>query len=150
MDWRTKKFRQHVEEELKRQLPLPLKLKRCSCCKVEKPIADFQNHRRRKDGKQPWCRPCQNAVMLQWGRDNPEQAAAKSARWAERHPKKKEAHRAVQRAVKKGLLIKTPCEVCGEKKVEGHHDDYDKPLVVRWLCHKHHMELHRLDPDLPT
>lgn len=34
------------------------------------------------------------------------------------------------------------CEICGAK-AEAHHDDYDKPLVVRWLCFKHHREHHK-------
>jgi endogenous inhibitor of DNA gyrase (YacG/DUF329 family) len=35
-----------------------------------------------------------------------------------------------------------PCEVCG-KKGERHHDNYDRPLEVRWLCRTHHSEVHR-------
>ena len=45
--------------------------------------------------------------------------------------------------IQKGILIKQPCEICSELKVEAHHTDYNKPLLVKWLCHKHHMELHR-------
>lgn len=37
-----------------------------------------------------------------------------------------------------GLLVPQPCEVCGETVVDGHHDDYEKPLEVRWLCRSHH------------
>lgn len=44
----------------------------------------------------------------------------------------------VKRAVKSGKLIRQPCEVCGELKAEAHHDDYRKPLDVRWLCQRHH------------
>ncbi len=45
--------------------------------------------------------------------------------------------------VKKGELIEMPCEVCRTtEKVEAHHDDYNKPLDVRWLCRKHHREHH--------
>ena len=45
-------------------------------------------------------------------------------------------------AVESGKLRREPCEVCGNGKTHGHHDDYSNPLVVRWLCHKHHMEFH--------
>lgn len=44
-------------------------------------------------------------------------------------------------AVRNGSLKKKPCEVCGINKVDAHHDDYSKPLDVRWLCKKHHSEL---------
>jgi hypothetical protein len=38
------------------------------------------------------------------------------------------------------------CEVCGKEAVHAHHDQYDEPLKVRWLCrrqhakHQHHRE----------
>jgi len=48
------------------------------------------------------------------------------------------ARRAVSKAIKDGRLIKCPCEVCGDANTEAHHDDYDKPLDVRWLCRSHH------------
>lgn len=53
------------------------------------------------------------------------------------------ARLAVFNAIKSGDLIKLPCEVCGEKKSEGHHEDYNKPLEVIWLCREHHIELHK-------
>ena len=54
-------------------------------------------------------------------------------------------------AVEKGILIASPCEVCGDhgnlkngtSRVHAHHDDYNKPLDVRWLCIKHHREWHK-------
>ena len=52
------------------------------------------------------------------------------------------ARRQVRSAVEAGLLSRLPCEVCGETKVHAHHDDYSKPLDVRWLCQMHHSEHH--------
>lgn len=44
--------------------------------------------------------------------------------------------------LRRGKVEKKPCEICGSLKVQGHHEDYSKPLEVRWLCSKHHQELH--------
>lgn len=54
-------------------------------------------------------------------------------------------------AIKKGILIREPCEVCGAYGIDengknvivAHHDDYNKPLDVRWLCYEHHYEWHK-------
>jgi ribosomal protein S27AE len=46
-------------------------------------------------------------------------------------------------AIKRGELIRGLCEVCGIHKVQAHHDDYSRPLNVRWLCGKHHREFHQ-------
>ncbi len=46
------------------------------------------------------------------------------------------------RAIKTGRLVRGLCEVCGAGEVEAHHDDYAKPLSIRWLCKKHHCEHH--------
>jgi hypothetical protein len=41
-----------------------------------------------------------------------------------------------------GRLKPQPCEMCGSFPVQGHHDDYGKPLAVRWLCPSHHRQHH--------
>jgi ribosomal protein S27AE len=47
-------------------------------------------------------------------------------------------------------LVRGPCEVCGTTlNVHAHHDDYDAPLNVRWLCGKHHSRFHA-KPRLPV
>lgn len=52
------------------------------------------------------------------------------------------AHDIVYQARRKGLLVPKPCERCGAARVEGHHEDYDKPLEVVWLCRKCHTKRH--------
>jgi hypothetical protein len=44
--------------------------------------------------------------------------------------------------LRRGKLKRQGCEVCG-KKAEMHHDDYAKPLDIRWLCRQHHLEIHQ-------
>ena len=45
--------------------------------------------------------------------------------------------------LKRGLIQRKPCKVCGETKAEKHHDDYDKPLEVTWLCRECHLKHHK-------
>lgn len=35
------------------------------------------------------------------------------------------------------------CELCN-KPAEAHHDDYSKPLDVKWLCFRHHRLYHKI------
>jgi len=45
-------------------------------------------------------------------------------------------------AVRQGKIKRQPCEKCHEPNADGHHDDYSKPLDVRWLCRKCHAQHH--------
>lgn len=55
----------------------------------------------------------------------------------------RKAHHAVEEAIKRNKLFRLPCEVCGSSEmVHAHHEDYTKPLDVRWLCVAHHREHH--------
>ena len=65
----------------------------------------------------------------------------KQREYRQRHADRYKAHRLVAYAVKAGRLPKRPCCVCGEE-AEAHHDDYSKPLEVRWLCRVHHVQVH--------
>lgn len=49
-------------------------------------------------------------------------------------------------AIRSGALVRQACEVCGDGRTQAHHDDYSKPLDVRWLCHEHHREWHAMHP----
>lgn len=59
--------------------------------------------------------------------------------WRAEHPERVKAHRLVYVAKRNGTLIPQPC-YCGDRKTHAHHDDYLRPLDVRWLCAKHHRE----------
>lgn len=66
-------------------------------------------------------------------------------KWASYHPIQKAANIMVSNAVRDGRLNKPcKCSICGDenKRLEGHHDDYAHPLVVRWLCRKCHFTWH--------
>ena len=60
------------------------------------------------------------------------------------------ARQIVRMAVVGGILIKQPCAECGALKVQAHHEDYDKPLEVVWLCGPDHHKLHKERGDGPS
>jgi hypothetical protein len=64
--------------------------------------------------------------------------------WIKANPEKRKAQQALQKAVRADKIVRQPCEICGNSKSHGHHDDYSKPLVVRWRCALDHGQLHRL------
>lgn len=52
------------------------------------------------------------------------------------------AQDAVGTALTQGRLVRQSCEQCGHAKAQAHHDDYAKPLEVRWLCVSCHRVWH--------
>lgn len=65
------------------------------------------------------------------------------AEWRRRNPLARWSHVAVASALKRNLIEKKPCEVCGEVKVDAHHDDHSRPLQIRWMCRLHHRQHHQ-------
>ena len=65
----------------------------------------------------------------------------------EKYPQKSKAHRIVYAAIKKGTLVRKPCQRCGSTtRVQAHHHDYSLPLDVHWLCEPcHNLEHHPQD-----
>lgn len=54
---------------------------------------------------------------------------------------------AVRRALKAGTLERQACEACRSPESEAHHDDYSRPLDVRWLCRPCHAVEHTEDDE---
>lgn len=63
-------------------------------------------------------------------------------KYIQANPDKYVARLRVRDALRKGLITKGLCEICGSSKVQAHHEDYSKQLEVRWLCPKHHKRIH--------
>lgn len=127
-------------------------MKTCSKCGVRKPVSKFYT-------RGSVCKECKK-LAEKLRRRNPEtrermriyeherykgqkrrqQALQYQVRGRLNNPGRAAAYSAIRTALLNGSLVKLPCEVCGDTNVQAHHDDYSKPLDVRWLCFKHHRE----------
>lgn len=139
-------------------------MKSCIRCHKKKELSEFYKHPQMGDGHLNKCKTCckiQNKTLLKvkkldgdWlkqerarcrkktakARKNGTAAqtsnAAKSA-WRARNRKKALAHGRAASAVIAGKLKRPArCEGCNKKakRLEKHHEDYSKPLAVKWLC----------------
>ncbi|MFA5340166.1 MAG: hypothetical protein WC332_00170 [Clostridia bacterium] len=66
----------------------------------------------------------------------------------ERYPERVVARQKIYYEIKAGRIKREPCEVCGDLKTQGHHKDYQRPLMVTWLCQKHHHLVHNQEVSL--
>jgi hypothetical protein len=58
---------------------------------------------------------------------------------------RKRAYGRVKVKMDSGRLVPSPCEMAGPDcvgSIEAHHEDYARPLNVRWLCRFHHAQHH--------
>lgn len=132
--------------------------KYCSKCDTEKPVADFGKWSHSIDGLQRMCKLCTNSYNRKDYNKNLEKIRAKrkiertTDTFKEKHkvrylrhrtvnPQKYKARYTLNNALRAGKIVRLPCEECGGK-AQAHHDDYSKPLIVKWLCFKHHRILH--------
>lgn len=148
-------------------------MKTCRRCLKEKALDQFYVAVAMKDGHINTCRDCSSARSAEYrlnnlariqkrdrinNRSDARKAQDKLRRikyredgtlkrkqqaYNAKYPFKIKAHRVVKNAIRRGRLVRLPCEVCGAAKAQAHHDDYSKPLDIRWLCRAHHMEHHR-------
>lgn len=76
-------------------------------------------------------------------RDPSPKALTRQTKWQAKNPQARWAHVCLQSALRRGLIERQPCSVCGDEKVDGHHPDYDRPMFVIWYCRKHHKDAHK-------
>ena len=144
----------------------------CRQCNQDVRVADYYRHPFTSDKLLAVCKACHRANVRANRKANsdhyreydrvramqPDRVAARSAyqqtpegkaatsraknNYLRRNPVKRKAVNAVNNALRDGRLERQPCETCGAI-AQAHHDDYSKPLDVRWLCTKHHAEWHK-------
>ncbi len=131
--------------------------KKCLSCGQTKLISDFYPHKRMADGHLNKCKDCVKEYERQ-RRLNPafrekilaydrargnRQDRDYLKQYRKKYPNKYLAHNLVNNAIRDERLFNEPCQVCGkEEGVHAHHDDYSKPLNIRWLCAAHHRQWH--------
>ena len=105
--------------------------KACMGCGEVKPLASYYVNKAGLAGRQSRCKPCFRRQLVA----------------TEDYRKKHNARNAVRLALKSGRMARpAACSACLTSTfVHGHHDDYAKPLDVRWLCKACHEEHHRGD-----
>lgn len=87
----------------------------------------------------------QTEAKRRWTSENRDRVAEAARRWKRGNREKINAQGLLAYHVRVGNVERLPCEVCGDPKSEGHHEDYSRPLDVRWLCRRHHAEVHRME-----
>lgn len=74
--------------------------------------------------------------------------ARSAARLRKTNPEKFRARNAVNNAIRDGRLERRPCFFCGsQENLQAHHEDYNHPLDVVWLCAACHGKLHTIRGD---
>ena len=131
-------------------------MKTCTKCKTEKQSTEFNTDRSRETGLTPWCKLCQSIAWKKRYREGYKKVHLKKVwlggdkkrireynkRKFKKHSFKIKAQAKLRYAIKTGKIKRLPCEVCGIKKSHGHHENYNKPYDVKWLCDNHHKEVH--------
>ena len=134
--------------------------KECFKCKAIKPLTEFYKHPAMADGHVNKCKECNKNDVTNNRNKNIEKVRAydrergkKPERikanteitraWREEDKRRSHAHSSVSYAIQRGYLVRQPCCRCGESKSVAHHEDYDKPLDVMWLCQPCHKQRHK-------
>lgn len=139
--------------------------KTCKTCDAVKPLSDFYKCKNMGDGHFSDCKLCYTAKVLKYRSANIDKVreydrergktkkrktstAENTKNRRARDPRYAKCHSAVARAIRNGVIVKSPCIRCGATKAMAHHDSYDKPLEVVFLCQPCHKIRHKELDDL--
>lgn len=126
----------------------------CFKCNHVLPITCFYKHCQMADGHLNKCKECTKKDALEHRLANLDKIRAYDRERGNRltpeytknyrntYPNKYKATSMVNYAINSNKLFSEPCEICGNERTHAHHDDYLKPLNVRWLCAAHHRQWH--------
>lgn len=134
--------------------------KECFKCNKVKPLGDFYKHRGMSDGHLNKCKECTKNEANKHRSENIERVReydrqrgktpkrikktiAITKAWRESDRRRSVAHSLVARAIQKGTLCPKPCVRCNSEESVAHHEDYDRPLEVVWLCQPCHRKRHQ-------
>ena len=91
-----------------------------------------------REGQQT-CTECHAAYMREWRKTHKMTA----------EQRRKDNCRSYSRVLEeRGKIKRKPCEKCGNQEVQRHHEDYNDPWNVTWLCIDCHLELHAEEREL--
>ncbi len=135
-----------------REVAMGEQMKTCSKCRNEKAVSEFYAHPAARDGLQTRCKECYAAYARSVRGRQAQAAFTRSAKgrqahrsatsqWNAVHPEALRAQHALTNALATGKIVRQPCKICGSANSHGHHEDYSKPLEVRWLCSLHHAQI---------
>lgn len=120
------------------------------CCKVFRKKHYEKNKEKELERSRKWKleNPEKNlSTQKKWRKKNKEKYRLIVKRHAESYKKRNnhkiKARRKVAYAMSVGKIKKENCKICKAENSEAHHNDYDKPLNVIWLCQKCHKKEHR-------
>lgn len=95
--------------------------------------------------KTPESREKMLKAIKRWREENKERYLAQQVEYKKKNRHKINARFRVTNAIRRGKMVRgTKCESCGiqEGKMEAHHEDYSKPLEVKWMCFVCHRKKH--------
>jgi len=144
----------------------------CSACNDSLPVHSFHKDESKKTGRQGKCKSCcsryskswylqnyttQRKIHSEWRNKNKPQIdiyqkvnqpsrTIQQRKRRQQNPIVHRAHRKVKYAIATGKLIVGLCAHCGispkKVKMHAHHEDYNKPLEIIWLCPSCHRISH--------